>query len=876
MIRAFTKFASAATALLLAVVGLVALQTPQSADAALSGKMFDPGLIISDSVFYDFGTMTVEDIQRFLDSKVETCKASSSGPTCLRYYKMDTQAKAGEDGRCSPLPAKTNQSAAQIIFDVANACKINPRVLLVILQKEQGLIQAPNPTAYMYRAALGYGCPDSQPAICGKGSKITGLFNQLYRAAGQLQWYGDPRGSFTYLKVGTNVKVKLQADFCDARNSSGTCTKWVDKCGSKVFQLKSQASAALYYYTPYTPNEAALKNLYGTGDMCSAYGNRNFWRFYSDWFGSTIGGGFLLKSENSPTYLIVDGTRYEITDPNLVESLKPLGPLGTVSQVYMDSFKDGGPLTPLIQSATKKLYFVSGGKKYSLANCNLALEIGLDCAKAITLTTSQLSALPTSGGTTTYVPGDGADRYLIDNGEIHEILDAPSIAAANITLPTLSKTKISAFKSLTWGAPVASNGTVFTDRATGQKGVYVNGQFFRITSGMASEVDFGKWFTPSAGSLSPQGLSAVETGIELKPFVKDPTGNHWLISSAGKRPVLKTAPFTQLTPEVGLTLLSQVPTAGTPVAAPAFVKSSASKTVYFVADGTARLPVSSSDKSKLAGYVTNQSPITLQPAALDQLGVGADIYAPGAVLRLKDSKKLFVVSNYKNVLALSDEKTVTQLGLPAARTVKEDTIGRLGYSTYSRYSGVKLLCDGEVFIAIDGHLIVVDPAATSHWPGSSARMGSMICNLLLSDYTSVGRFIHVSSTKKFFLIDSGKKRPIASAAAYRALVGTQLPAIEVDKSFADRIPTGTPAPTKFPVDNPDKDTPPVVDGGSGNGSGSGGTTPTTTLKYTVKSGDTLGAIASRYKVTVSAIMTANKLTNANSIKVGQVLTIPKS
>ncbi|MEY4349638.1 MAG: hypothetical protein RL719_935, partial [Actinomycetota bacterium] len=711
---------------------------------------------------------------------------------------------------------------------------------------------------------------------CGKGSTITGLFNQLYRAAGQLQWYGDPRGSFTYLKVGTNVQVKYQADFCDARNSAGTCTKWVDKCGSKVFQLKSQASAALYYYTPYTPNDAALKNLYGTGDSCSAYGNRNFWRFYSDWFGSTIGGGFLLKSKDSPTYLIVDGNRYEITDANLVEALKPLGPLGTVSQAYMDSFKDGGELTPLVQSAAKKLYFVSEGKKYTLANCDLAAELGLDCAKAITLTTSQLNALTTAGGTTTYVPGDGADRYLIDNGEIHEILDAPSIAAANITLPALSKTKISAFKSLKWGAPVASNRTLFTDRSTGQKGVYVTGQFYRIPNDMAAEIDFGKWFTPSAGSLSPQGLSAVETGVELKPFVKDPDGNNWLVSASGKRPISKTAPLTKATPEVASALLSQVPTAGTSVSSPAFVKSSAAKTVYFVGDGSARIPVNATDKSQLASYVADQTPLVLQPTALAQLGVGTAIIAPGEVIRLKDSKKLFVVNSFKNVVALSDEAAVTQLGLPVPRNVKEDVLGRLGYTITSKYSGVKLTCNGQVYVAYAGYLIAVESSATSHWPGTSARMGAMLCALLEQDYTAVGRFIHVASAKKFYLIDGGKKRPISATSVYRAMLGSQLPAIEVDQAFADRIPTGALAPTKMPVDNPDIDNPPANGGGTGGSGGSGGTTPTTSVKYTVKSGDTLGAIATRYKVTVAAILAANKLTNANSIKVGQVLTIPKS
>jgi hypothetical protein len=51
--------------------------------------------------------------------------------------------------------------------------------------------------------------------------------------------------------------------------------------------IENSATAALYNYTPYQPNQAALNNLYGTGDGCSAYGNRNFWRIFNDWFGSS-------------------------------------------------------------------------------------------------------------------------------------------------------------------------------------------------------------------------------------------------------------------------------------------------------------------------------------------------------------------------------------------------------------------------------------------------------------------------------------------------------------------------------------------------------------------------------------------------------------
>jgi hypothetical protein len=58
-------------------------------------------------------------------------------------------------------------------------------------------------------------------------------------------------------------------------------------CGTSELNLLNRATAALYNYTPYRPNQAALNNLYGTGDGCSSYGNRNFWRDFTDWFGST-------------------------------------------------------------------------------------------------------------------------------------------------------------------------------------------------------------------------------------------------------------------------------------------------------------------------------------------------------------------------------------------------------------------------------------------------------------------------------------------------------------------------------------------------------------------------------------------------------------
>lgn len=45
--------------------------------------------------------------------------------------------------------------------------------------------------------------------------------------------------------------------------------------------------------------------------------------------------------------------------------------------------------------------------------------------------------------------------------------------------------------------------------------------------------------------------------------------------------------------------------------------------------------------------------------------------------------------------------------------------------------------------------------------------------------------------------------------------------------------------------------------------------------YTVKKGDTLSAIANKYKTTVHVLMSINKnISNANVIRVGQVINLP--
>jgi LysM repeat protein len=886
--RGLNKLIGLAASVLLAFIGVTALDVTAPSASAADASRFDPGLIISDSVFYDFGTMKVADIQRFLESKVPTFKAKSGDPTCLKNYVEDIVEKPGEDGKCLPMAAKPAQTAAQIIYEVARACSINPKVLLVTLQKEQGLIQSVNPTPYMYRAAMGFGCPDSDPAICGKVH--SGLFNQLYKAAGQLQWYGDPRGSFTYMKVGRTSNVRYSP------NAS---------CGTKPVLIKSIATTALYYYTPYTPNDAALKNLYGTGDSCSAYGNRNFWRFYTDWFGSTIGGGFLLKSATSGTYLIVDNNKYLVTDLDLLAAISPLGPVGTISQEYLNTFVDSGELSRVVKSVTGQYYFVDGGKKFTFSSCDLVAQFALDCAKAVQLTASQLAAFANGGSMTTYVPGDGSSTFLIKDGTKREGLDQASVQAAGLALPALSSVPVKAFKSLPWGEPIAKNNSLITNRTTGAKALIVGGKYYELNARTATDIDFSQWFGLSSGTLSSEGVSVINSLTPVRTIAANSNGQAYLLGPTGKRKIANIEAISLVAPALADAIFDVIPnTNQEPLTAPVLAKTADDPLVYLIRAAQRRLTISAADRLKFG--LTSTAIETVPASAFDQITLADAVIAPGAFVKANNAATTYLIDGFNRALAVSTASQAKTLGLTKPRALKPEYLK--AYNKKANADGVKFSCEAEVLIPVGGKFFSVHPVDASAYPGAITALDPLTCAQLPRATTQLGRFIRTAD-KQIWLVAGGKKRAIATTAQYLALKGERYPLIAVDEAFSARLPIGakapavlggtvigpeTPSPTASPTATPTATptpsatptksptpshtvtksptpTPTVTK------SPTPTPTPTATTKpssYTVVSGDTLSKIATRFGVTQAALMAANKITNPNSIQLGQKLVIP--
>jgi len=273
--RLLTRVATVLLVLAATLMAPTAGSTPASPASAADLQFFEPGNIVSDAVFFDALSLDAPGIQYFLNVKGSGCARGTDGSACLKDYATPTTNRVA-DSWCRGYTGAPLESAARIIANVANSCGVSPKVLLVLIQKEQGLVTGTNPSALKYTKAAGYACPDNGN---GCDPAYAGLMNQLYNAARQFQRYAAGlAGSYRAGRDNVISYYPAGAAYDNVGNA---------RCSTKTVYIQNVATAGLYNYTPYVPNQAALNAGYGTGDACSAYGNRNFWNYFTDWFGST-------------------------------------------------------------------------------------------------------------------------------------------------------------------------------------------------------------------------------------------------------------------------------------------------------------------------------------------------------------------------------------------------------------------------------------------------------------------------------------------------------------------------------------------------------------------------------------------------------------
>jgi len=365
--------------------GLAIANTPTT--GAIKATDFKAGRIIDDNVFYNSSTMTVQQIQDFMDKTLPACdmwgtkkigygyyiKGKAVDPNITRAAYAKKMRTEGGDSRYHDAPyvcinkyyenPKTHEnnfstggvakdgmiSAAQIIYDAAKEFNINPQVLLVMLKKESYAWGDDWPTKNEYNTVMGYACPDH--AAC--NTKYYGFYNQVNMAAWQLDYYKKHIYSYNYRPFAQN-KIYYSPS---------------TSCGSKQVYIENYATASLYIYTPYTPNTAALANYPGTA-TCGSYGNRNFFMYFSEWFGNTL---FNTKMAN-----VADDAYYIYSNKDKSQYLRATNGL------------EFSPKTNLNNDNLFKIHKNTDGTYLITNNAGLALDAGSTPEEGKTVTFSAI------------------------------------------------------------------------------------------------------------------------------------------------------------------------------------------------------------------------------------------------------------------------------------------------------------------------------------------------------------------------------------------------------------------------------------------------------------------------------------------------------
>ncbi|WP_146188095.1 hypothetical protein [Mycetocola zhujimingii] len=775
------RIAAVATAV---VVGATLVVAPavmpgggsDSASAADLSK-FRPGNIISDEVFFNSGTMSEAQIQSFLNSKVSRC---DTGKTCLKDFTQSTYDRAA-DAMCRGYAGAANESAARIIKKVADSCGINPQVIIVMLQKEQALVADSAPGSWAWTASMGYACPDT--AAC--DSKYFGFYNQVYMGSWQLKRYGNPPGTsnyFTWFPIGKSAPIRY----------SPTAS-----CGSSNVVVENKATAALYYYTPYQPNASALAAGYGASPdkTCSAYGNRNFYNYFTDWFGSTQGQmpSLVQGQTQGDVFLVVGSTKHHIADyGDYLEYRGALGDRKIVADSVVNALTPGPVATALVRNpATGEVLLLQSGKLHHFGSCELVAMWGYYCGQNIDLSLGQIQSLTRGPAMTEFAKRPGSDTLYKISGSSLMTMDSPDAARAfnGGTSPFAAVLRDSVAARYTQTRPLLGPSTLVKD--AGSVVYFVDGTTVKHRlPHWEFATEFGLPATYS--STSTTTLNAYQTGEELSLFVKCGTALY-LVNGGKKTQVVNGDaagfPTTTLTD----TSCQALPTSGS-VAGPVFVRSGSSPDVYLMTGGKLRW-VTTVDALMAANNGAWPTVLSLTAGAFSKFSVTTPFLPVGSFVQAAGDSVVYLIDGPDKRYRLPSWEVAGEFGF-AQKLIDVKTSDLAGYAKGDDLS-MFAKCNGELYFANGGKLTKVVNGDAGGFPVTTLDP-STCQRLSLSGAVKGPVFVQGAGTGDVFLLTEGTRRHVASAEALTALNGGSWPTVlTIQKktlaSFTEAAPVVTPA-----------------------------------------------------------------------------------
>ncbi len=302
------------------LVTLITISTPLT---ALQAVTFNPSLILTDEELADANALNLDQIKNFLKNK---------GSYLTNYVEPTVR-----------------MYVYQIIYDNAQFYQINPKYLLTLLQKEQGLITETNPTQSQLDWATGYGCPDSG----GCNEKYRGLANQIDWGAGGTRYYFNHPNEFRF-QVGSTYEIDNQ----------------------KV-TIANDATRALYIYTPHLS------------------GNQTLHRLWNEWFAPVYPDGSLLQNASDATlWLIQNNLRRKFASKSVFASRYSFSKLIIAKVEDLEKYEIGRPIQyanySLLRIPTGTIYLLEDETLRPIANMETFRLLGFNPEELVKVTEEDL------------------------------------------------------------------------------------------------------------------------------------------------------------------------------------------------------------------------------------------------------------------------------------------------------------------------------------------------------------------------------------------------------------------------------------------------------------------------------------------------------
>lgn len=307
-------------------------------------REFNPNYIISDEEITNTKGMSLAEVQKFIINK----------GGYLKNYTVDVEI-INEPFRQMP--------AADFIYERAVQNGVNPKFILVLLQKEQSLITNTAPTQRNLDFATGYGCPDS--GSCSE--RWRGFAKQVNSATLQFRDYIDNPQNYRY-------QVGQTYTFVDNRFNVGQVTTTVTPL--------NKATAALYNYTPHVYN-----------------GNFNFWKLWHEWFSYTYPEGTLLQATNDPVvYLIQYGQKRPFKSKAALLSRYTLNKIINVNPSILDQYPLGEPIKypqyALYRSPKGTVYMIIDDIKHGFTSAQVMKNLGINPEEIEDMSQTLINEIP--------------------------------------------------------------------------------------------------------------------------------------------------------------------------------------------------------------------------------------------------------------------------------------------------------------------------------------------------------------------------------------------------------------------------------------------------------------------------------------------------